>query len=79
VIKHILIWNMNLILFKKVVFIKKIVLNKAEEYNGSHLDKIYTDDKRFMNELQPFFNTYLKFEFPMLLLHEFQPLFQTAD
>ncbi len=34
----------------------------AEEYNGSHLDKIYTEDGRFMNDLLPFFNTYLKFE-----------------
>ncbi len=34
----------------------------AEEYNGSHLDKIYTDDGRFMNDMLPFFNTYLKFE-----------------
>lgn len=33
----------------------------AEEYNGSHLDKIYTDDGRFMNDMLPFFNTYLKF------------------
>ena len=34
----------------------------AEEYNGSHLDKIYTEDGRFMNDMLPFFNTYLKFE-----------------
>ncbi|MFC2148749.1 alpha/beta hydrolase [Bacteroidota bacterium] len=34
----------------------------AEEYNGSHLDKIYTDDGRFMNDMLPFFNTYLEFE-----------------
>jgi len=33
----------------------------AEEYNGSHLDKIYTEDGRFMNDMLPFFNTYLKF------------------
>jgi enterochelin esterase-like enzyme len=34
----------------------------AEEYNGNHMDKIYTDDGRFMNDMLPFFNTYLKFE-----------------
>jgi len=34
----------------------------AEEYNGSHLDKIYTDDGRFINDMLPFFNIYLKFE-----------------
>lgn len=34
----------------------------AEEYNGSHMDKIFTDDGRFMNDMLPFFNTYLKFE-----------------
>lgn len=33
----------------------------AEEYNGSHLDKIYTNDGRFINDMLPFFNTYLKF------------------
>lgn len=34
----------------------------AEEYNGSHMDKIYTGDGRFCNDMLPFFNTYLKFE-----------------
>lgn len=34
----------------------------AEEYNGSHLDKIYTENGRFMNDMLPFFNNYLKFE-----------------
>ena len=34
----------------------------AEEYNGSHGDKIYTDDGRFINDMLPFFNTYLNFE-----------------
>lgn len=34
----------------------------AEEYNGSHLDKIYKNDGRFLNDLLPFFSTYLKFE-----------------
>ena len=34
----------------------------AEEYNGSHMDKIYTEDGRFMNDMLPFFNTYLKFK-----------------
>ncbi len=33
----------------------------AEEYNGSHMDKIYTEDGRFMNDMLPFFNIYLKF------------------
>lgn len=34
----------------------------AEEYNGSHMDKIYTEDGRFMNDMLPFFNTFLKFQ-----------------
>jgi len=34
----------------------------AEEYNGSHIDKVYTDDGRFMNDMLPFFNMYLKSE-----------------
>lgn len=34
----------------------------AEEYNGSHLDKIYTEDGRFINDMLPFFNNCLKFK-----------------
>lgn len=34
----------------------------AEEYNGSHIDKIYTVDGRFLNDMLPFFNTYLKYK-----------------
>lgn len=34
----------------------------AEEYNGDHIDKIYTTDGRFLNDMLPFFNTYLKYE-----------------
>lgn len=38
------------------------IIHFAEEYNGSHGNKIYTDDGRIMNDMLPFFNTYLKFE-----------------
>ena len=38
------------------------VIHFTEEYDGSHLDKIYTDDGRFINDMLPFFNTYLSFE-----------------
>ena len=34
----------------------------AEEYNGSHMDKVYTENGRFLNDMLPFFNIYLKFE-----------------
>lgn len=34
----------------------------AEEYNGSHIDKVYTEDGRFLNDMLPFFNNYLNFE-----------------
>ena len=34
----------------------------AEEYNGSHIDKVYTNNGRFLTDMLPFFNTYLKFE-----------------
>jgi hypothetical protein len=34
----------------------------AEEYIGTHTNKIMTDDGRFLNELLPFFDTYLTFE-----------------
>ncbi|XOV93961.1 MAG: alpha/beta hydrolase [Bacteroidota bacterium] len=34
----------------------------AEEYNGSHMNKIYEEDGRIMNDMLPFFNTYLKFD-----------------
>jgi len=34
----------------------------AEEYTGSHIDKVYDDEGRFVNQMLPFFNTYLKFK-----------------
>lgn len=34
----------------------------AEEYIGTHTNKIWTDDGRALNEMLPFFNIYLEFE-----------------
>ena len=34
----------------------------AEEYIGTHSNKLWTDDGRALNDMLPFFNTYLKFE-----------------
>ncbi len=34
----------------------------AEEYLGDHVNKIYTDDGRFLNDMLPFFNEFLRFE-----------------
>ncbi len=34
----------------------------AEEYIGTHTDKIWTDDGRVMNDMLPFFDTFLKFK-----------------
>lgn len=34
----------------------------AEEYLGDHSDKIWSDDGRVLNDMLPFFDTYLKFE-----------------
>jgi hypothetical protein len=34
----------------------------AEEYIGTHTNKIWTEDGRVLNSLLPFFNTYLQFE-----------------
>lgn len=34
----------------------------AEEYIGTHSDKLWTDDGRALNDMLPFFNTYLTFE-----------------
>lgn len=34
----------------------------AEEYIGTHGNKLWTDDGRALNDMLPFFNTYLKFE-----------------
>ena len=34
----------------------------AEEYIGTHGSKIFTEDGRVLNEMLPFFDTYLKFE-----------------
>ncbi len=33
----------------------------AEEYIGDHSNKLWTDDGRALNDMFPFFNTYLKF------------------
>jgi len=34
----------------------------AEEYIGDHGNKLWTDDGRALNDMLPFFNTYLKFD-----------------
>jgi len=34
----------------------------AEEYIGTHGNKVYADDGRVLNDMLPFFNTYLKFK-----------------
>jgi S-formylglutathione hydrolase FrmB len=34
----------------------------AEEYIGTHTNKVITDDGRFLNEVLPFFDTYLTFD-----------------
>jgi len=34
----------------------------AEEYIGTHTNKIWTEDGRVLNNMLPFFNTYLQFE-----------------
>jgi S-formylglutathione hydrolase FrmB len=34
----------------------------AEEYFGTHSDKVWTSDGRVMNQMLPFFNDYLRFE-----------------
>jgi S-formylglutathione hydrolase FrmB len=34
----------------------------AEEYIGTHTNKIWTEDGRVLNSMLPFFNTYLQFE-----------------
>ena len=38
------------------------IKHEAEEYLGSHQDKVYSDDGRFLNYMLPFFNLNLKFE-----------------
>jgi S-formylglutathione hydrolase FrmB len=38
------------------------ITHYAEEYIGTHVDKIWTTDGRVLNEFLPFFNDYLKFE-----------------
>lgn len=49
-----------------LLFSKKLeklgIYHYAEEYIGTHGSKILTDDGRTLNEMLPFFNTYLKFE-----------------
>jgi len=43
--------------------LEKLGINHyAEEYIGAHTNKIVTDDGRFLNEVLPFFDTYLIFE-----------------
>lgn len=43
--------------------LEKLGINHyAEEYIGTHGSKILTDDGRVLNEMLPFFNTYLGFE-----------------
>jgi enterochelin esterase-like enzyme len=34
----------------------------AEEYNGNHSNMLWTEDGRAINDMFPFFNTYLRFE-----------------
>ena len=34
----------------------------AEEYIGTHVNKLWTNDGRALNDMLPFFDTYLKFE-----------------
>ncbi len=52
--------------FTSKMFSKKLEQYKiqhfAEEYSGGHNDKIYSADGRVVNELIPFFDTYLEFE-----------------
>lgn len=38
------------------------VRHYAEEYIGTHSNKLWTDDGRALNDMFPFFNTYLKFK-----------------
>jgi len=43
--------------------LEKLGINHyAEEYIGAHTNKLVTDDGRFLNEVLPFFDTYLTFE-----------------
>ena len=37
----------------------------TEEYIGDHVNKLWTDDGRALNDMFPFFNTYLTFEEPV--------------
>ena len=38
------------------------ITHYAEEYIGKHVDKLWTKDGRALNDLLPFFNTYLNFD-----------------
>jgi len=38
------------------------IKHEAEEYIGSHMDKVYTEDGRFINHMLPFFDANLKFK-----------------
>lgn len=38
------------------------IIHFAEEYIGTHGNKVYTDDGRVITDMLPFFNEYLKFE-----------------
>ena len=48
------------------IFSKKLedlgINHHAEIYIGDHGNKLWTDDGRVLNDLLPFFNTYLKFD-----------------
>lgn len=48
------------------IFSKKLeklgIHHYAEEYIGNHTNKIWTDDGRVLNDMLPFFDTYLKFK-----------------
>ncbi len=56
----------NLIPNTNLEFSKKLenlgINHYAEIYIGDHTNKIWTDDGRALNDMLPFFNTYLKFD-----------------
>ncbi len=49
-----------------LLFSKKLenlgINHYAEEYIGDHVNKLWTDDGRALNDMLPFFDTYLQFE-----------------
>ena len=58
--------GMEMIPFSNKMFSQKLeklgIKHYAEEYIGDHYDKLFTDDGRILNDMFPFFNTYLNFE-----------------